>query len=99
MPCDVCKTGYVPDSTSHEQVVAGSISHVYEQRLISLVPVNLRPHPRENDHVFVEASQVEGEALTLRVWGYGNYDVAGFRWRCQYGLLEGAISCAALTSG
>jgi hypothetical protein len=61
--------------------------------LIGLVPVNLRPQLRENDHVFVEATQVEGETLSLRVWGYGKRDAKGFRWRCLYSLLGGAISC------
>jgi len=61
--------------------------------LTNLVPVNLRPQLRENDHVFVEASRVEGETLTLRVWGYGKHDAKGFSWRCDYSLLEGGISC------
>jgi hypothetical protein len=65
--------------------------------LINLVPVNLRPQLRENDHVFVEATQVEGGTLTLRVWGYGKHDANGFRWRCEYSLLEGAISCEETT--
>jgi hypothetical protein len=61
--------------------------------LTNLVPVNLRPELRENDHVFVEAVQVEEETLTLRVWGYGKHDPNGFRWLCKYSLLEGTISC------
>ena len=61
--------------------------------LTNLVPVNLRPQLRDNDHVFVEASRVEGETLTLRVWGYGKHDIKGFSWRCEYSLLEGGISC------
>ena len=61
--------------------------------LTNLVPVNLRPQLRENDHVFVEASRVEGETLTLRVWGYGKHDAKGFSWHCEYSLLEGGISC------
>jgi hypothetical protein len=65
--------------------------------LTNLVPVDLRPELRENEHVFVEASQVEGEMLTLRVWGYGKHDATGFRWRCEYNLLEGRISCAETT--
>jgi hypothetical protein len=61
--------------------------------LTNLLPINLRPQLRENDHVFVEASRVEGETLTLRVWGYGRHDAKGFRWRCKYSLLEGGIHC------
>lgn len=66
--------------------------------LTHLVPIDLRPQLRENDHVFVEASQVEGETLTLRVWGYGSHDAKGFHWRCEYGLLEGSVSCADSSS-
>jgi hypothetical protein len=58
-----------------------------------MVPINLRPQLRENDHVFVEASHVDGEKLTLRVWGYGKHDANGFRWHCEYVLIEGTISC------
>jgi len=68
-----------------------------KQSLINVVPVDLRAQLRENDHVFVEASQVEGEMLHLRVWGYGKHDANGFRWRCEYSLIEGGISCAKTT--
>lgn len=67
---------------------------VIDQALLTnLVPVNLRPRLRENDHVFIEASRIEGETLTLRVWGYGRHDANGFRWQCKYGVRDGAISC------
>jgi hypothetical protein len=61
--------------------------------LIRLVPVELRPALRENDHVFVEGSRVEQETLHLTVWGYGQHDPNGFRYRCEYALREGTISC------
>jgi hypothetical protein len=61
--------------------------------LTRLVPVELRSTLRGNNHVFVEASQVEEDTLHLRVWGYGQHDASGFRWRCEYALVEGAISC------
>jgi hypothetical protein len=61
--------------------------------LIRLVPAELRATLRANDHVFVEGSRVEGETLHLRVWGYGQHDGNGFRWRCEYGLREGGFSC------
>jgi hypothetical protein len=64
-----------------------------------VAPIELRPEIRENDHVFVEASQVEGETLTIRVLGYGKHDPNGFRWSCQYSLLAGAISCEELLTG
>jgi hypothetical protein len=78
---------FVPDDSRDPVVIDKPL-------LTNLVPVSLRPPLRENDHVFVEASQVEGDTLTLRVWGYGKHDPQGFRWRCEYGLLEGGISCA-----
>ena len=62
--------------------------------LIRLVPADLRATLRDNDHVFVEGSRVEGETLHLRVWGYGQHDANGFRWRCEYSLREGGVSCA-----
>ena len=62
--------------------------------LTLLVPAELRPALRENDHVFVEASRVEGDTLHLRVWGYGQHDAKGFRWRCAYALREAVASCA-----
>jgi hypothetical protein len=90
-------TEYVSKRTSRALMFAADNSRdpiVIDQPLLTrLVPIDLRPQLRENDHVFVEASQVEGETLTLSVWGYGKHDSNGFRWRCQYSLLEGAISC------
>jgi hypothetical protein len=65
-----------------------------QPRLIQLVPVPLRDTLRENDHVFIEASNMEKEKLSLRVWGYGRHDTKGFRWRCEYELKEGNILCS-----
>ena len=61
--------------------------------LTRLVPAELRPSLRENDHVFVEGSRVEHDTLYLAVWGYGQHDANGFRWRCEYSLREGTASC------
>ena len=61
--------------------------------LTRLVPAELRPSLRENDHVFVEGSRVEHDTLYLSVWGYGQHDANGFRWRCEYSLREGTASC------
>lgn len=94
-------TEYLSKRTSRALIFAADNSRdpvVIDQPLLTnLVPVNLRPQLRENDHVFVEALQVEGETLTLRVWGYGKHDANGFRWLCQYSLLEGVISCEETT--
>ncbi len=61
--------------------------------LIRLLPTELRPPLRENDHVFVEGSRVEQDTLYLTVWGYGQRDPKGFRYRCEYSLREGSLSC------
>jgi hypothetical protein len=62
--------------------------------LIQMVGVEMRPSLRENDHVFVEASRVEGGIFIFRVWGYGRHDPNGFRSNCRYSLTEGRVSCA-----
>jgi hypothetical protein len=63
--------------------------------LIQMVPVELRPTLRENDHAFVEASRVEGDIFYFQVWGYGQHDRNGFHWNCEYGLEDGKVSCVA----
>jgi hypothetical protein len=97
----VIVTQYVSKHTSRALVFVADDSRdpvvIDKTLLTNLVPANLRPQLRENDHVFVEASRVEGETLTLRVWGYGKQDAKGFRWRCEYSLLEGGISCEETT--
>jgi hypothetical protein len=94
-------TEYLSKRTSRTLIFAADNSSdaivIDQPMLTTLVPVNLRPQLRENDHVFVEAVHVEGETLTLRVWGYGKHDANGFRWLCEYSLLEGAISCEETT--
>lgn len=74
--------------SSPENVVA-----IDKTTLIGLVPAELRPTLRENDHVFIEASRVDETTLRLRVWGYGKHDASGFRWSCDYALSEGSASC------
>ena len=59
-----------------------------------LVPLSLQTTLRQNNHVFVEASSLESGTLHLRVWGYGPNNLKGFRWRCEYALSEGTLSCA-----
>lgn len=90
-------TQYVGKHTSRAVIFAADDSHapvlIDQPLLTNLVPGTLRPRLVENDHVFVEASQVEGQTLMLSVWGYGKHDANGFHWRCEYSLLEGAISC------
>lgn len=95
-------TEYLSKRTSRAWIFAADNSRstvvIDQPLLITLVPVNLRPQLRENDHVFVEAVQVEGETLSLRVWGYGKHDANGFRWRCDYNLLEGTITCRPMAT-
>jgi hypothetical protein len=90
-------TEYLSKHTSRALIFAADNSRdtvVIDQPLLTtLVPVNLRPQLRENDHVFVEPMQVDGETLSLRVWGYGKHDANGFRWLCNYSLIDGVISC------
>jgi hypothetical protein len=62
-------------------------------QLIPLLPEEQHVHLEQNDHVFVEASSVEGRALKLRVWGYGRRDATGFRYNCQYDLILGTATC------
>ncbi len=68
-------TQYVSKRTSRALVFVADDSRdpvvIDKALLITLVPINLRPLLRENDRVFVEGSEVDGEKLTLRVWGYG----------------------------
>jgi hypothetical protein len=90
-------TQYLNKTTSRAVVFAADDSRdplvLDKNGLTHLVPVEQRPQLRENDHVFVEASRLEGERLTLRVWGYGKHDPKGFQRQCEYGMMEGTISC------
>jgi hypothetical protein len=92
-------TQYVGRKTSRALVfAAGSLNQpvlIDASGLIQMVDVELRPALRENDHVFVEASRVEGDTFYFRVWGYGKHDPNGFRWNCRYSLSEGRVSCSA----
>jgi hypothetical protein len=90
-------TQYVGKKTSRALVFFATIAQdpvlLDKATLIQLVPAGLRPALRENDHVFVEGSRVEQDTLHLTVWGYGQHDANGFRYRCEYSLREGSISC------
>jgi len=66
--------------------------------LIRMVPADLRPALRENDHAFVEASRLEGEIFYFQVWGYGQHDRNGFHWNCEYSLDAGNVNCEATKS-
>jgi hypothetical protein len=66
--------------------------------LIRMVPVELRPALRENDHAFVEASRLEGDIFYFQVWGYGQHDRNGFHWNCEYNLGAGNLNCEAKKS-
>jgi len=66
--------------------------------LIQMVPVELRPALRENDHAFVEASRLEGEIFHFQVWGYGQHDRNGFHWNCEYKLGAANLKCEAKKS-
>jgi hypothetical protein len=61
--------------------------------VIGLVPAQSRTILREDDHVFVEAIGVQQGVLALTVWGNGQHDRRGFRWRCNYDLREHSMAC------
>jgi len=91
-------TQYLTQETSRALIFSVTVAEepivVDVPGLIRLVPAELRPALKENDHVFVEASRLEGESLFFRVWGYGKHDADGFRWRCEYNLNSGTVSCS-----
>jgi hypothetical protein len=91
-------TQYVGKRTSRALVFSATVVEdpvmLDKITLTRLVPAELRPSLRENDHVFVEGSRVKQYKLYLTVWGYGQHDANGFRWRCEYALREGTVSCS-----
>jgi hypothetical protein len=93
----VVVTQYVTRKTSRALVFSPASGEgpaiLDKPTLMRLVPSQLRVALEQNDHVFVEAPRVQEETLYLRVWGYGQHDATGFRWRCEYGLREGGVSC------
>jgi hypothetical protein len=89
-------TQYVGKKTSRTLVFAAAWEEpvlLDTATLIQMVPVELRPTLRENDHTFVEASCLEEEIFFFRVWGYGQHDPDGFRWGCRYSLSTSQLSC------
>ena len=92
-------TQYVSKKASRALIFTsamGGESYVVDSPgLIPMLPVELRPALRENDHLFVEASGLERDIFRFRVWGYGKHDPGGFRWNCEYKLSDGRASCEA----
>lgn len=90
-------TQYVGKKTSRALVftISGREEPVLldQSTLIQLLAPEFREHLRGNDHVFIEASRLEGEIFYFGVWGFGRNDPNGFRWTCQYSLREGTVSC------
>jgi len=90
-------TDYVNKKTSRAMVFPVNperdILVLDKVKMSSLIPDEQSVHLRQNDHVFVEVSSVEGTALNLRVWGYGRRDAAGFRYVCRYDLPGGTAVC------
>jgi hypothetical protein len=66
---------------------------VDKRNLEAMLPAPQRDYLNGNDHVFVEASSLKGDALVLRVWGYGARNPEGFRLICQYDLAHSTVSC------
>jgi len=92
-------TQYVGKKTSRALVFPMVAAHdpllIDESTLQKAVPVELRETLRANDHVFVEASRLENGRFYFRTWGYGQHDKNGFRWNCEYTLLEEKLTCDA----
>jgi hypothetical protein len=92
-------TQYLNKKTSRALVFATSSTQepvvLDVPTLIQMVPVELRPALRENDHAFVEASRLEEEIFYFQVWGYGQHDRNGFHWNCEYKLGTGNLNCEA----
>jgi hypothetical protein len=92
-------TQYLSKKTSWALVFAATSTQepvvIDVPTLIQMVPVELRPTLRENDHEFVEASRLEDETLYFQVWGYGQHDRNGFHWNCEYGLAAANLNCEA----
>ena len=90
-------TEYVGKRTSRALVFSadtGTDPVMLDQSAVTqLVPINLRPALRGNDHVFVEAVRMQASELYLRVWGYGGHDSPGFEWNCKYNLTDATIAC------
>ena len=91
-------TQYVGKKTSRALVFRAAASEepilLDTSTLIQMLPVELRPSLRENDHTFVEASHLEGETFYFQVWGYGQHDRNGFHWNCQYSQEDDKVACA-----
>jgi len=90
-------TEYVSKRTSRAWVfpVAGSGGPIALDvpTLIQMIAVEWRDTLRGNDHIFVEALQLEQETFYFRVWGYGQHDPKGFHWNCEYSMLQNKVSC------
>ena len=90
-------TDYVNKKTSRAIVFPVALDRdglvLDKTQLIPLLPEEQYVHLEQNDHVFVEASSVEGRALNLRIWGYGRRDTSGFRYICRYDLILGTAVC------
>jgi len=93
----VVVTQYLNKKTSRALIFSATVPDrdimLDVRTLTHIVPPDLRAALRENGHIFVEASRVEGGTLYLRVWGYGTHDPDGFRWQCDYGLSAGTVAC------
>jgi hypothetical protein len=98
----ILATDYMNAKTSRALVfgVDGGFAPVVvdKVRLVALLPPNQRVHLTENDHVYVEASTLEGDTLILRVWGRGARDAKGFTYLCTYSLAQGTASCRERTA-
>ena len=94
---DLVVTQYLSKKTSRAMVFTAASGDepvlIATSTLLQIVPVEMRPSLRENDHLFVEASRLEEETFYFQVWGYGQHDRNGFHWNCEYKLNAGSLRC------
>jgi len=92
-------TEYLSKKTSRAMVIAvarPAASVVLDvPALIQMIVVDWRDSLRANDHIFVEAAQLDGEIFHFRVWGYGQHDPNGFHWDCEYSMPQERVACLA----
>jgi len=92
-------TEYVGRKTSRALVfpVAGPEGLVVldVSTLIQMTAVEARDTLRANDHIFIEAVQLQKETFVFRVWGYGQHDPNGFHWDCEYSMPQERLACLA----
>ncbi len=61
--------------------------------LITALPAPQAERLRNNKHVYIQASGMNGDRLLFNVRGYGEGDPAGFRLNCEYAAVTHHAGC------